>query len=258
MLQIADETVVILHGRSTFDRRQNVKTIADRLAKRLPRVRFMSAFEDLSGPALTDVLSTVADQEPPLVLVIPCAFPVDPTMSTWLAGALAAWREANGKDLDVRIGPAIEAFVDVDIAVLESCAATDRHMPVAAATPSMGKAGWSNVPEHGRQVFFCLGSRCAHRGARALYLHLRKEMKPHRPLTAGAGRVMCARSSCLFPCNLGPLLIVQPDGIWYGGLDAALVTRIVENHFLNGKAVEEAIIHRQSAPWPNIADNANG
>lgn len=254
MSALPEGTVVLLYGRSSFDRSQNVAALCTRLAGCLGDAEFLAAYEDLTGPSLPDLLDGLAARQPPppLVLVAPCAVPADPTMSTWLAGALAAWREANGQELDLRIAPPVEAFLDLEAAILSACAAPDESIrPVADAKPSMGKPGWSHIPEHGRQVFFCLGARCAHRGALPLYQHLRKAMKAERALSSGPRRVMCARSGCLYPCNQGPLMIVHPEGVWYGGLNEAAIGRIVNEHLLGGDVVDEFVVHVQPQPAAN-------
>jgi (2Fe-2S) ferredoxin len=39
---------------------------------------------------------------------------------------------------------------------------------------------------------------------------------------------------------------VYPDGIWYAGVTPALLERIVVEHLVNGRVVEEAVFHRLS------------
>lgn len=254
MSMLPEGTVILLYGRSSFDRSQNVAALCQRLQGRLGDAEFLSAYEDLAGPSLPDLLDHLAGRNPlpSLVLVVPCALPADPTMSTWLAGALSAWRETNGKELDLRIAPPVEVFLDLEAAILSACAAPDEKIrPVAKVKPSMGKPGWSHIPEHGRQIFFCLGARCAHRGALPLYQYLRQSMKGERALASGPRRVMCARSGCLYPCNQGPLMIVHPEGVWYGGLDEAAISQIVSEHLLEGNIVDEFIVHVQPQPVTN-------
>ncbi|GHE51968.1 hypothetical protein GCM10019059_09120 [Camelimonas fluminis] len=242
----ADAPVVILYGRASFDRQQNVAQIAARLNAAGGRT-FIPAYEDLTGPSIPDVLEELLQRGVRQALVIPAAFPADPSLTAWLPGALAAWRlEHANADFDLRICPPVEQFLDVTAAVTAALAAEpERIRPVADVKPSMGKPGWTDVPEHARQAFFCLGARCAHRKALPLYQHMRTIMKSIRSLNSGPQRAMCVRAGCLYPCNQGPLLVVQPDGVWYGNLDEAMIDRIVREHLLEGRPVAEAVIHRQ-------------
>lgn len=243
---------VILYGRSSFDRQQNVAAIAARLqAATGGDILFVAAYEDITGPALPEVMSRLAAQGLCEVLVVPCAVPADPTHTNWLPGALAAWglayaEQHGGAGLDVRIAPAVEAYLDIDAAVRAALAAPAEMLTdVAFVEPSLGKPGWTNIPQHRRQIFFCLGARCAQRGAISLYQHLRAVMKTHRALGSGPQRAMCVRTGCMFPCNQGPLMIVHPEGTWYGGLDRDRLARIVDEHLLNDRVVGEAVVHRQ-------------
>ena len=61
-----------------------------------------------------------------------------------------------------------------------------------------------------------------------------------RPYLRNAGEgMMSARTSCLGPCNLGPVVQVFPEGTWYGGVDEAGVDRIIESHLLGGEVVAD-------------------
>ena len=53
----------------------------------------------------------------------------------------------------------------------------------------------------------------------------------------GDDAVLVAQTGCLYPCNLGPVMVVYPEGIWYGGLSEEGVERIIEEHFEGGQIV---------------------
>jgi len=48
--------------------------------------------------------------------------------------------------------------------------------------------------------------------------------------------------SCLGPCQLGPVVVVYPDGVWYQQVDAQKAVKIFDSHVNDGKAVEEYIM----------------
>lgn len=237
---------IILYGRSDFIRRQALASLTGALAAETAPTLVDLAYEDLSGPALPEVIDALAARGARRFRILPCGVPADRSISRWLPGALNAHRQGAAADLDIRILPAVEDFLDFGAAIRAALSAGGQ-VDVARVAPSMGKPGWTDIPQHNLQVFFCLGARCAHRAALPLYQHLRGLMKAERRLASGPSRVMCARSSCLFPCNQGPLMVVQPQGIWYGRLDRDLLSRIVTEHFLGGRPVEAAIVHRQPA-----------
>jgi (2Fe-2S) ferredoxin len=54
---------------------------------------------------------------------------------------------------------------------------------------------------------------------------------------------MSAKSTCLGPCNLAPVLQVFPEGTYYGGVTEAAVDRIVTEHLLGGAVVDDFAYH---------------
>ncbi|WP_372396491.1 (2Fe-2S) ferredoxin domain-containing protein [Azospirillum sp. HJ39] len=244
---------IVLYGRASFDHGQTLKALAAALtalhAARGETVTVATAHADLSGPALPAVLAGLERAGATEALVIPSMVPADPSLSAWLPGALSHWI-AQGSRMTVRLAPPVESALDLPAALdriaSDPAAATD----VRATEPSLGKPGWSAIPEHGRQIFVCVGARCLHRGADALYQHLRAAMKGHRALNAGPRRAMCARTSCLYPCNRGPLLVVQPDAVWYGDLTPERIDRLVGGHLLADAPHAADILHRNLPAEP--------
>ncbi len=244
---------IVLYGRASFDHGQNLKALATALAglhaARGAAVTVRTAHADLSGPALPAVLADLERAGATEALVIPSMVPADPSLSAWLPGALSHWAGTQGSRMTVRLAPPVETALDLP-AALDRIASgpAEALADIRGTDPSLGKPGWSTIPEHGRQVFVCVGARCLHRGADALYQRLREAMKGHRPLNAGPRRVMCARTSCLYPCNRGPLLVVQPDAVWYGDLTPERIDRIVHDHLLTGRPSAEDVLHRNPPP----------
>jgi len=52
------------------------------------------------------------------------------------------------------------------------------------------------------------------------------------------GDVMITNCGCFGICTTGPVVLVYPEGIWYGEVSANDVAEIVEAHLENGKIVE--------------------
>ena len=51
-------------------------------------------------------------------------------------------------------------------------------------------------------------------------------------------KVMVTNTGCLGICNEGPIVIVYPEGTWYGKVTPDDVEEIVESHLVNGVKVE--------------------
>lgn len=126
----------------------------------------------------------------------------------------------------------------------------ERHLPCDNVNAVASDPDWSRVPPHARQVFLCTGPRCVRRGALALWKTLRRELL-RLDLMENPGGVLLTRTACQFPCNLGPVLTVHPDGCWYRVSDDSQVLRLVQGHLREGEAVSDLLI---PSPYAGAAD----
>lgn len=55
------------------------------------------------------------------------------------------------------------------------------------------------------------------------------------------GRMMLTSTGCLGPCQMGPNVLVYPDGVMYSGVKEEDVGAIVDEHLLGGKPVERLL-----------------
>ncbi len=95
-----------------------------------------------------------------------------------------------------------------------------------------------------RHLIVCIGSRCTQNdGGQALYDLLKDKLKT-AGLNTGELRVKRSRATCFGTCKSGPLLCVQPDGVWYYAIDEEKLDRIISEHFIGGKPVEEWVYHQ--------------
>lgn len=53
-----------------------------------------------------------------------------------------------------------------------------------------------------------------------------------------SGEVMVTNTGCFGICNEGPIVVIYPEGTWYGKVSADDVEEIVEEHLINGNIVE--------------------
>ncbi len=98
--------------------------------------------------------------------------------------------------------------------------------------------------DYHRHILVCIGDRCTENGeGQALYDELKIKLKT-AGLDKGDLRVKRTRATCFGTCKSGPLLCVQPDGVWYYDINSEKLDRIINEHFLNNKPVEEYIHHQ--------------
>ena len=114
------------------------------------------------------------------------------------------------------------------------------------------KAKKLGVPKIRRHLFMCVDKKeaeCASASEMsAAYKYLCKRLKQlnlHK--THG---IFPTATRCLDVCKGGPILAVYPDGVWYGGCDPDALDRIIQQHFLEGKVVEELVIARCDVATP--------
>ncbi|MBA2731315.1 MAG: (2Fe-2S) ferredoxin domain-containing protein [Acidobacteria bacterium] len=88
-------------------------------------------------------------------------------------------------------------------------------------------------------VLVCNHITCLRRGGKASAKTLKRALKD-RDLSA---QVLVTKVKCLDQCGRGPVMVVYPDGVWYGGVDEETARAIVREHLEEGHAVEKRVLH---------------
>ncbi len=95
-----------------------------------------------------------------------------------------------------------------------------------------------HIGEVARHFLLCTGSDCRKDGANATWSYAKGRIA-RASKTAPDGRIYRSQVDCLNLCEGGPIGIVYPEGTWYGALDKAAIDRVIDEHLVGGKPVDD-------------------
>lgn len=103
------------------------------------------------------------------------------------------------------------------------------------------------IRDYSRQLLVCTGPRCTQNGqGEALFGALQEKLRTAGlGVDAGPARVKRTRTGCVAACQGGPIVAVQPDGVWYYNVTEENMERIIEEHLKGGQVVDALVFHRQ-------------
>lgn len=104
------------------------------------------------------------------------------------------------------------------------------------------------------QILICGGTGCTSSGSMILVKELKKELVKHDILD----EVEVVATGCFGLCELGPVVIVYPEGTFYSRVEASDIPEMVEEHLVKGRPLDRLIYTEKGDGHHSLSINELG